>query len=334
MANPEHLAILKQGVKAWNRWREEHPNMRADLSGVDLAEAYLYGADLRGTDLTRADLYKADLSMTNLSAANVSGAIMRGASLLNAELTLARLERTNLIGASLGDAVLNQASVNGANMETAEVSATVFADIDLSAVKGLDTALHRGPSYVDLQTIYKSRGNIPDVFLRGCGVPDDMIAFIRAIRGHPIEFYSCFISYSSKDAEIAKRLHADLQDKGVRVWFAPEDLKIGDKFGPRIDEAIRVYDRLLLILSEHSIASAWVEHEVKAGLKKEEQNHHTVLFPVRVDDAVMETTDQWAHDLRRERHIGDFTKWKDHDCYQVAFARLLRDLQAAGPGGA
>jgi len=46
MANQEHLAILKQGVSAWNRWRVDNPTIRADLEG-----AYLEGADLRGANL-------------------------------------------------------------------------------------------------------------------------------------------------------------------------------------------------------------------------------------------------------------------------------------------
>jgi hypothetical protein len=31
---------------------------------------------------------------------------------------------------------------------------------------------------------------------------------------------------------------------------------------------------------------------------------------------------------RRMRHIGDFRKWKEHDEYQKAFERLMRDLKA------
>ena len=79
-----------------------------------------------------------------------------------------------------------------------------------------------------------------------------------------IDYYSCFISYSSKDDAFAKRLYADLQSNHVRCWFAPEDLKIGDRIRTGIDEAIRVHDKLLLILSKSSVASGWVEREVKA----------------------------------------------------------------------
>ena len=138
--------------------------------------------------------------------------------------------------------------------------------------------------------------------------------------------YSCFISYSSKDQDFAERLHADLQNKGVRCWFAPHDLPIGAKIWDTIDEAIRLRDKVLLILSETSIASDWVEDEVTKAFAEERDRKRLVLFPVRIDDAVMTTSEPWARKLRDDRHIGDFRKWKEHEAYQKALERLLRDL--------
>jgi hypothetical protein len=66
--------------------------------------------------------------------------------------------------------------------------------------------------------------------------------------GRPIEYYSCFISYSTKDQEFADRLYADLQAKGERYWFAPHDIQGGRKIHEQIDDAIRLHDKLLLIL--------------------------------------------------------------------------------------
>src|SRR5436189_5614353 len=95
------------------------------------------------------------------------------------------------------------------------------------------------------------------------------ITYIRSLAGKAIEYYSCFISYSSKDEAFAKRLYADLQSNNVRCWFAPHDLKIGDRYRDRIDESIRLYDKLLLILSKHAVTSSWVEQEVETALEKE-----------------------------------------------------------------
>ena len=204
-----------------------------------------------------------------------------------------------------------------------------FVDNDLSAVKGLEAAIHLGPSGISIDTIYKSQGNIPEAFLRGCGVPDEFITYMRSLTVRPIEFYSCFISYSSKDQEFAERLHADLQAKGVRVWFAPHDLSIGARIRPAIDESIRLHDKLLLVLSEASVDSQWVEQEVETALRKERRpGGGTVLFPVRLDDSIFEIGEGWPALVKDTRHVGDFTRWKEHDSYQKAFGRLLRDLRA------
>jgi hypothetical protein len=189
---------------------------------------------------------------------------------------------------------------------------------------------HLGPSTIGIDTIIRSQGKITGIFLRNAGVPPSIIEAIPSLIGslEPIQFHSCFISYSSKDQAFAERLYADLQSKGVRCWFAPDHMHIGDKIRPRIEESIRVYDKLLLVLSEHSIASNWVAYEVERALNKEPQGKPNVLFPIRVDDAVMQSKASWANDIKSTRHIGDFTHWKNHDDYQKVFSGLLRDLKA------
>jgi TIR domain len=154
------------------------------------------------------------------------------------------------------------------------------------------------------------------------------VAYIRSLIVKPIDYYSCFISYSSKDDTFARRLYADLQSNNVRCWFAPEDLKWGTRIHTGIDEAIRLHDKLLLILSKYSVASGWVEHEVKTALAREHKEKRTVLFPVRIDKAILMNPSSWATEIRHERNIGNFSSWKIHDEYQKAFTRLLHDLKA------
>jgi hypothetical protein len=104
-------------------------------------------------------------------------------------------------------------------------------------------------------------------------------------------------------------------------------LTIGEKILDGIDAAIRVRDKILLVLSEHSIGSEWVEDEVTAGFEEERKRRQTVLFPIRLDDAVLTTGEAWAAKLRA-RNIGDFRRWKDHDTYKQSLDRVLRDLKA------
>jgi hypothetical protein len=143
-------------------------------------------------------------------------------------------------------------------------------------------------------------------------------------------YHSCFISYSHQDEAFVERLYRDLHQQGVRCWYAPQDMRIGDKIRPTIDRSIQSHEKLLLVLSEHSLESDWVEKEVETAFEKEDKQKQVMLFPIRLDSAVMETNQAWAADIRRTRHIGDFSHWQDHEAYQHAFERLLRDLQAKG----
>jgi uncharacterized protein YjbI with pentapeptide repeats len=367
MANEEHLAKLNGGVEAWNEWRRANPGIRPDLRGASFKEANLIGADLSKADLSDASLLGKLLTMSNLSDANLTGADLSiGVDLRDADLRRATLVRTNL-GNTLADCVdLSRANLTGANLQYAILSranfretklysanltgarlneadlsgasagATVFANNYLGTTKGLETVQHDGPSIIGIDTIYSSHGKIPLSFLRGAGVPEILIEYMPSLVAlGAIQFYSCFISYSTKDQEFADRLYADLQNKGVRCWFAPHDVQGGKKLHEQIDEAIRRYERLLLILSPNSMSSKWVKTEIRNARKREVAEKKRVLFPVRL--ASYEALRDWklfdgdeGEDLAteiREYYIPDFSEWKNHDLYAREFEKLLRDLR-------
>jgi TIR domain-containing protein/pentapeptide repeat protein len=351
MASEEALKRIQEGSDAWNAWRHDRREALdlggvnlsgTELSGVDLSGAKLSEADLTGSVLSRAKLKRADLRLAKLTGADLSGAILHNANLFNAnlskanligaDLSAANLTRADLTEAAVSDALLKDTNLSSANLTGADVRGallyeTVLANIDLTGVNGLESCRHSGPSFIDLTTLQKSNP-LPLAFLQGVGLPDSAIGYICTILSQPVQYYSCFISYSHKDQEFVQRLHADLQSKGVRCWFAPHDLPIGGKILDEIDAAIRLREKLLLVLSEHSIKSDWVEDEVTTAFEEERKRGQIVLFPVRLDDIVMETREGWAAKLRAGRHIGDFRHWKAHDIYQKTLERVLRDLEA------
>lgn len=311
MANPEHVAKLKEGVKAWNQWRRG-PQQSLDSVAIDLSKSDLSRADLREANLFRANLNGANLNHSNLGASKLIGADLIGADLSNAILTWA----------SLIDADLQQANLSGAIL-----GSTVFGSTHLSGAVGLNGCNHVGPSVIDHSTLTRS-GSLPREFLQGCGLPNNLIEALPSLLNHGMEFYSCFISHSSQDRAFAERLNADLRAKNLRCWFPSEDLKIGDRFDERIEESIRHFDKVMVVLSENSVKSRWVEREMSAAREREDRENRTVLFPIRLDDAVMEAPQPWVAEIRRSRHIGDFSRWKDQDLYIKAIERLLRDLKA------
>jgi uncharacterized protein YjbI with pentapeptide repeats len=154
VADEEVIRILKQGTAAWNEQRTlgKANLVKADLTGADLSGAHLSGANLSEAYLTGADLSRADLGWADLTEADLSGA--------------------NLIQAYLSRADLSGANLSGADVSHSIVKGTIFADLDLTTVQGLKTVKHNGPSTISVDTIYKSKGQIPEIFLRGAGVPE------------------------------------------------------------------------------------------------------------------------------------------------------------------
>lgn len=270
----------------------------ANLVAVNLSKAQLMGASMVGADLSGANLQESRLDDSDLSRANLSGANLVSCYLTAANLSAANLEGANFIKTNLANANLTHAQLFDTDFLGTLFRYTTLGNNDLSIAKNLDKVIHFGPSTLGIDTIVKSKGIIPDNFLRGAGVPDIFIDYISALLGKPIEYHSCFISYSNKNQAFADRLHADFQNNNVRCWLATEDLKIGDKFRTSIEESIRMHDKLLLILSETSVASPWVESEVESAMERERRENRLVLFPVRLDDAVMDTNVAWAAEIR------------------------------------
>jgi hypothetical protein len=357
MADKKHLAQLKLGVISWNEWVRtiratrrgvggvRHEGARigvssfwADLSEADLSQHDLYqgrpGAGFSGIDLIGANLRDSNLQGTNLAWANLTGATLSGADLEEATLASANLSGSNLSKANLkrtniAGAKLLMANMRGADLTNSNLYETQFVDTDLTEAVGLESCRFSGPSTLDHRTIL-NYARLPEGFLCGCGLPDSLIKKIPELRGDT-DYHSCFISYSSADRLFVKKLYTDLQASGVRCWFAPEDLKIGDKIWDAIDGAVESYDKLLLVLSESSIRSEWVEDEVNKAFSVERKSGTVVLFPIRIDNSVMVRKEPWAVKLKDSRNIGNFTNYEDEYTYRDMFIHLLRDLRRVTP---
>ncbi len=327
--------------------------MRLDLSGADLRGAELTEVgstwvDLSGADLSGADLTGADLSGTDfdhavrLDMANLSGTRLIRVNLLNARLPAAYMFRTNLSQAILDGALLWRAKFIEANLDRtafgdALIDGTVFAGVDLSTAHSLETVTHTGASVIGIDTLYRSRGKIPEAFLRGCGVPDSLIAYLPSLMAHRREPSSFPVSSATatRTRSLPSGSTLRMRDEHLRVWYAPEDIKGGRKIHQQIEQAIRIHDKLLLVLSETSMKSEWVATEIYHARQREVSENRQVLFPIHL--VPFEAIKAWTcfdvdtgKDMSREIReyfIPDFCNWKDHDSFQTGFQRLLRDLK-------
>jgi hypothetical protein len=301
-----------------------------DLRQIDLSFADLSRASLRNADLSWANLDGADLIRTDLE-----GADLRGVTFDESVLRDAILRDTNLMNTKF-----DLTDVQGADFANAMLGNSYFLGVDLRAARGLLAVRHGAPSSIDIDTLVNSRGCIPDAFLRGVGTPDSFITYIKSLTGAALDFYSVFISYSTKDQEFADRLYADLQARGVRCWFAPRDIQGGRKVHEQIDEAIRIYDKLVLILSDASMNSPWVKTEIANARARETQQKRQMLFPItlvpfdRIRAWKCFDADTGIDSAReiREYYVPDFSEWKNRGSYSAALERLVRDLKAESTG--
>lgn len=328
MASRDQVDRIKADVGDWNRWRKESFDI-VDLSGVNLIGVDLRGANFGRTHIVSPDYdvdedgrltkifnIRADLSRTDLSNSNLSGADLTGA-----DLSHANLSGANLSGVDFDGAIFNR---------------TILNAVDLSNSSGLDKTVHFGPSSIGIDAIYTSTGKIPATFLQGVGVPEHFITYIKSLTRTPNQYFSCFISYSFADQEFAERLYIDLQANGVRCWFAGHDMRAGKKIIDQIDDAIRLHERVLLVLSESSMSKEWVHTEIRKARKREVRESKQIIFPIGL--VGFDTIRDWelfdseigkdsAVEIR-EYFIPDFSRWKDRVSYEKAFQKLLGDLKA------
>jgi uncharacterized protein YjbI with pentapeptide repeats len=135
MADPGHLAKLKEGLKAWDEWRESDSETRPDLSLANLKGANLQGTNFQGTNFRGADLHEADLQGADLQGANLHEADLEGANLQGANLHEADLQGANLKGANLKGARLGGAQLRGANLYSADLKGAGLWLADLQTAR-------------------------------------------------------------------------------------------------------------------------------------------------------------------------------------------------------
>ncbi len=172
----------------------------------------------------------------------------------------------------------------------------------------------------------KSRSDLPRAIAPVARAIQRTIQQLQPRTDRPIEFYSCFVSYSWNDKEFATQLHDDLQAVGVRCWLDGKDLKPGDRIADQVDRAIQVHDKVLLVLSRASLESQWVKHEIRHALRLEQARRKTVLFPISIDDSVFAPSKDGDIEALKQKLIIDFSKWQSRQEYRRAFKRLVQGL--------
>jgi TIR domain-containing protein len=124
-----------------------------------------------------------------------------------------------------------------------------------------------------------------------------------------------FISHSSKDKDIARRLSGNLWTLGYEPWLDEWEISVGECILTSIEKSIDQAAFVVVLLSKHAVESAWVDREWKAKYWDEVERKAISVFPARLDECNIPT-------LLKTRKYADFRK-----SHAVGFYELARGLE-------
>lgn len=350
MANKKHLDIIKgMTVKEWNIWREECPDQIPDLVGADLKGMNLERINFSGSDLTGVDLRGANLHLAYFGACTIP----RREGLLS-YWSSCWLEDANLSEANLTQAVFISYCYK-TNFAKSLCNYTRFVDIEcLHDALGLKdivvTALNSRAS-IGVDTILKSKGFLPDSFLRKCGYhPTIQRALLKVEKSLPEnkkmtksreQYQSVFISCVEEDRKFAEKLQRSFQDLKINNWFYKVHLVVGQRAQDMIDVGIQKYDRMILVVSNNMFSDEdnnffrrdSVRKEIlrakekEAVIKEQDPRGYRVIFPVMIDDAFLRSKNDEIMFLRDNTWAVGFGSVSDTGSYKQDFHKLLDGLE-------
>lgn len=314
---------------------------KANLCNTKMTGATLWDANLSDSDLRNAELSKASFQDAFLLRAQLKNANMNHAFLLDANLSGADLSWANLIGSCLNGANLRESKIVGTDIRgvalgDAIIGHTIFGLLDLSDCSGLDTIEVYAPCIIDFQTLRASR-NLPKSFLLKIGLPELYIDYLPDFfQNEGIRYYPVFLSHSWANKPFARKLYEALITKGVNVFFDEKKMKPGDDIFISLSRGIELYDKTILVCSEESLNSWWVDQELELVFEKERNLQKEVgekiglLIPITIDDHIFTWKDGKRMAIKR-RIIGDFRNWQDDTAFEKALNDLIHALNADRP---
>lgn len=94
--------------------------------------------------------------------------------------------------------------------------------------------------------------------------------------------YDVFISYSSKDVDVAEKVCQTLENKKITCWMAPKSLEPGKSYASEIVRGIKNSLIFVLVFSSNSNTSQHVMNEVDIAF-----NSHKTIVPFMIHDIQM-----------------------------------------------
>lgn len=286
------------------------------LNGSDFSDA-----TLTGLKAIAADFSTAQLRNTNMSNSTLAACVFWGANLTNVNLTSSNLQNANFT-----DSILDNT-----DFKSASIGSTLFLRTSLNDALNLSSLFANEKSIIDLETIIKSRSQLKTLISK-IGIPMKSEDHVLDIFDSSIsQLYPVFLSHSSIDKPFASKVYNELSNQGCQIWYDEYQINPGDVIHKKIYHGIENFDKLLLICSENSLNSWWVNDEIEKILAKERQltkkygKQYNLLIPIKIDDYV-HSWDSHYKTIIEQRSIGDFKNWNSKDQFEKSIAHLMKGL--------
>lgn len=297
----------------------------ANLCGAKFLASDLYGLDFNGADLSNSKFVRVLGKGIDAQVANFEGAEFVFSSFVDCSFMNSRFSHASFMQIAFAKCLFRRADLAEAFMWD-----VTFGRCVLSSAKGLDKIGNIRDVSIDPVTLMMGDKSFPRSFLLGAGVPPLLVDYLPSLTNAPIDFESCFISYSTSDIEFCRMLRRELLDLGVNAWIFDEDAQWGKPMWGEIDQSIRIHDRVVVVCSESSLKSGPVLREIERALRREDAEGKDVLFPIRLDDYIFKG---WQHPRKDDvlsKTVGDFSGWRDHAKMRMAMIRFAQSLTRSG----
>lgn len=354
MTKQQYIELLRNSVEVWNQWRKEHPEIHPDLSGADLSHmdltgarfsfanltstvfahsnlsnAYFVSANLLNADLSNTILDKSNLNRACLVEANLSNARVDNAKIALANLTKANLCKTSFQNTNFDRVIFDQTLIENTDLSFAKMRWLTLTNVNLATAIGLDTVTHGGPTHMDIYSAFQSIKQMSDEFMRGIGQSTAFSAYIKSVTKEMTLYSTCLIIHASEDKNFIKKLQASLDSKKVFYKSTAYETE-NNSYMEEIINSIQVFDRILLVLSEHSERDKYnhlLNTVVKTVLEKESSENLTILHPLQIYNSFDICTRTWARLIKQNHKIKNFIDWEDDNVYQEKVDKLLKSFQ-------
>ena len=128
--------------------------------------------------------------------------------------------------------------------------------------------------------------------------------------------YDVFISHSSGDKAIAEKIAHHLIANGLQVWYDDWEILVGHDIVDKVYDGIRNSRFLLVLLSEKSVRSNWVQQEINAARIREIESGATIVLPAIIE-----------HDARS--HIPESLRTKRYADISADFESAMKEIEYA-----